>query len=1839
MKNTKRRLSWFLVFAMIMSLIQPSIFATDMNADPTTNSRATVSMVYLGTSTGTQDFNGVGPQSSMPDTDTWVSQEEATADPSKGSATIFWVGISLSDMKKMDATAANDSGLSSHFSPYANNGVYDYAQEAGIFNIATGLEYASTYIKPAYLNSNQMRNNAFQPAIIKQLSPKFTSYSWSNVSLGVNIMGATLEDGSTPSGREDSIIDPADNPLKVYSSITGPGIDNNLFGYTDDLNDDTYYVLAIPFTFVKRPASGTKVIQAALNTTDFIVQTGDNSNVIWKAQWNKDPGTTSDTNLKNHFNYSGDLDLFPQKHTVTFMNDTTQVDSVTVPDNGTVDSTKIPDGTTLNPPVAGQVFDDWYYDPAGSNTFAAATTKFDSTVAITADTTVFAKFKDPYKITFNSNYASTTANPMPQETTKVVNVAPVPSPGATMNPADQPTASDFPAPAGYKFKEWQDSATNNVIDLNTYLFTGDMTLNAIWDNKIAITFDENFGAGSATDEIEVDTNNHIPAASVPKSKYEAKHSDYEIVGWNTAANGSGTTVDPTTANITTSQTLYAQWQAKSTTQPQVTLTFDAVGGQLNNPTSITVKSGDTIPASWMPADPTKTAAAAPNNPYTFNGWYKTNAVTPPAADKYDFTNGYTLNADETAYANWSYNHSDKVTITFDKNGGDTDASPTSVDIGPGDKVNVLPAAPTKAGSVFNKWHDAATGGTEVDWANTTFSANTTVYANWAANITIQYNGNGATANVPQATTQPATATYTDPSITGMTNSDYQFVGWNTKQNGSGAYVSSPSGALTFGDVSALDNNNTTVTLYAQWAAVPPGQEPPVQSDTPATPNPANKGVIVTFDDNVDASSTHPVASPSAPKHKYPKYDDSIGTANMPNEPTRVQLPGENVAPYVFASWNTKPDGSGTPVDGNTNIGANLGDDLKQIAGTNTSYELKLYAQWELDPNYTGPKVTVTFNHNDDGKGADSINIPAPKQIVQGDTLGYDIATPVHAGADHAKMEFKGWFEQDASATAANGNGRIAFDTSKPYSKTTPITANTTFYAQWYGELLVVPEATSAPYTGSQIKPTYTIKQVDSSTNPTNPTDVTGGYNKTNQDLSDVTNGPIYVEYTPVTAGATATTTLQNVGNYTVRAAFSTNSPLEIMGYEIAGTNPNGMIVTPTVFDIKVDPDTQLQDSASIAPIGITDTLPSGVSAASVYKVNYRKWTDDAAADGNIQSDHSTTTGAELGVASTSTPTDTAFYAVEIEIIDSNYKLGTVTSSSQTKQVITYPATKNNDYPGYAFSSAAAATGLNIVYQISQKFDIKIKPSEQVQKFGQSAPLNIQDTLPAGVTASDVYDVVYKQGTVANGAFTPSNTTTTITNSSAIAYYVVEIQPKSPLYKLNAVISQDSDAVNFYSATSVPSYTPSGSSLGKNILYQIEANDPGLDGVSLIGNTVIRPTMAPGSTTAPAPIPTTVPLSLKESDYASPKPFSTADPDPVNNPNQDVYYVRVDKDTTSIDFTIDPKFDTTTATATAGKTGTTASPVTPAPAWNNTTKVFTVNVPITESGQDTTTITVTMTAADGTTTRDYTFIVQKLQEGKIELAYGNSPVGMIMKSTDLTKYPTDADKQTAINNFKTTHKFSDVTNNLDYYTVAWSSFIGKGENGTDYNGDEDPTAIFIYQRMAFRDPGFTATDSEGNTVPDTDVSISLDLTSYKGGFAMYAASDNPQTVSASASGNQHLFTDFIGYDIRPDVYDMTYTFTDPATQETVTEVRKVIAISRVGDAEIDGNSAVNNIDASTITSNISNFLLPQVNSLYKYRVADTLIDDNRAVNNLDASEIMSHVASGGLSVFYEALPFN
>ena len=292
MKNLRKIISTFLALSMILTLMVPNVLATDTSESST--SRGKINMVYLGTGTG-KSTDTLSEQA-IPDTSEW------TAGATDG--TVFWVGLSLSDMKKMDTTVSGDPGRTSHFSDYANAGAYDWAGAGGIFNIAAGIEYASEYVKPVYVSDAQMKNNAYEPAVMKKLDSRYNNYTWDVTNIAAEVGGST--------GRETSAIKTEDKPKLLYTSITTSGdITSNIFGFTDDLNNDPVYILAVPFRLIKKPADGTTVVQAALNPANFVIQTGSSVNPNWLAQWNVDRTITPESNLKNHLDYTGNLNLFP----------------------------------------------------------------------------------------------------------------------------------------------------------------------------------------------------------------------------------------------------------------------------------------------------------------------------------------------------------------------------------------------------------------------------------------------------------------------------------------------------------------------------------------------------------------------------------------------------------------------------------------------------------------------------------------------------------------------------------------------------------------------------------------------------------------------------------------------------------------------------------------------------------------------------------------------------------------------------------------------------------------------------------------------------------------------------------------------------------------------------------------------------------------------------------------------------------------------------------------------------------------------------------------------------------------------------------------------------------------------------------------------------------------------------------------------------------------------------------------------------------------------------------------------------------------------------------------
>ena len=130
-----------------------------------------------------------------------------------------------------------------------------------------------------------------------------------------------------------------------------------------------------------------------------------------------------------------------------------------------------------------------------------------------------------------------------------------------------------------------------------------------------------------------------------------------------------------------------------------------------------------------PAGTTVTAAAntgsLANTGYTFSGWNtQANGSGTAYAPGGTFAMG---GGNVTLYAQWAPN---TYTVTFDKSGGDVNASPATKTANYGGNVGSLPTAPTKTGYAFAGWNTAPNGTGTVFDATTAVTGNVTVYAQW-----------------------------------------------------------------------------------------------------------------------------------------------------------------------------------------------------------------------------------------------------------------------------------------------------------------------------------------------------------------------------------------------------------------------------------------------------------------------------------------------------------------------------------------------------------------------------------------------------------------------------------------------------------------------------------------------------------------------------------------------------------------------------------------------------------------------------------------------------------------------------------------------------------------------------------------------------------------------------------------------------------------------------------------------------------------------------------------------------------------------------------------------------
>lgn len=222
------------------------------------------------------------------------------------------------------------------------------------------------------------------------------------------------------------------------------------------------------------------------------------------------------------------------------------------------------------------------------------------------------------------------------------------------------------------------------------------------------------------------------------------------------------------------------WTYNLPAMPTYTITYNSNGsGQSNITQSVTHGVSTAI----------KGTSTFSRTGYTFSGW---NTAKDGSGTSYTAGNSYSFTSDKTLYAIWK---AKTYTVTFNANGGTTPTASKSVTYD--STYDTLPT-PTRTGYTFNGWYTAASGGTKITSSTkVTITTAQTLYAQWTPiNYDLVFDANSGI--VEGAKTYSYKVPYEYPLSYGYyvqetlptaTRVGYNFIGWNTKQDGSGFQVS------------------------------------------------------------------------------------------------------------------------------------------------------------------------------------------------------------------------------------------------------------------------------------------------------------------------------------------------------------------------------------------------------------------------------------------------------------------------------------------------------------------------------------------------------------------------------------------------------------------------------------------------------------------------------------------------------------------------------------------------------------------------------------------------------------------------------------------------------------------------------------------------------------------------------------------------------------------------------------------------------------------------------------------------------------------------------------------
>ena len=298
---------------------------------------------------------------------------------------------------------------------------------------------------------------------------------------------------------------------------------------------------------------------------------------------------------------------------------------------------------------------------------------------------------------------------------------------------------------GYQFAGWNtqpDGSGTNYVGSDIFTINADTDLYANWIiGGVRLIYNAGTGGSGTAPPSSGTYYTAFSTVDVVGNTGSFTNGAKVFGGWNTAADGSGTSYaagSEYTMPGAGTVNLYAQWIDPATTY---TLTYNAgTGGSGTAPASPTTYSANspaTILGNTGPytnSDPTK----------VFYGW---NTAADGSGTSYPVGSTITMNANKTLYAQWG--STPLLTVTYDANGATGGAVPAAPTTYPGGvQVPILGQGTlTRPGYTFLGWNGSPTGAGSLYAPGYTFaSKTTTLYAQWAPGSSVKNCGGGTGNN-------------------------------------------------------------------------------------------------------------------------------------------------------------------------------------------------------------------------------------------------------------------------------------------------------------------------------------------------------------------------------------------------------------------------------------------------------------------------------------------------------------------------------------------------------------------------------------------------------------------------------------------------------------------------------------------------------------------------------------------------------------------------------------------------------------------------------------------------------------------------------------------------------------------------------------------------------------------------------------------------------------------------------------------------------------------------------------------------------------------------------------